>query len=225
MARKTTFIQKFFEGDKASALYSLSIFLKHGEVLHIENLNREQKDNYFRLCKDPKGSILIETEDQVRNILSYDIIKITSQTYTPDYKKYVQPVSKAMLTESLLGSTPFRWVRSLFFLFAIMSSGLVLFELMSDGVLLDILFDLEIQKMFMDGMAETVGKIYGYTIWILVVMHLLDIFLPNGEQYFVNRDGTEEPDVSKVNNLVATIGFIVLLQVIKIGFNMVMNML
>jgi hypothetical protein len=197
--------------------YALSIHMKYGEVLHLDDLTKEQKNLYYDLCRDPKESLLIEQDGDIRHLFGADIAKITSKRYNETYRKYVHPLRAALFSESLIGRGIFALVMKLFVFAAILAVGAALFASFMDGQLFDILADKAVMENTVAEVSRLVGRIFRWTLFILFALHVADLLLHEGETYHVNRDGTDVIYETKMGNLFLSAGFIVVVMVFRMA--------
>ncbi len=197
--------------------YALSIHMKFGEVLHLDDLTREQKNLYYDLARNPSESLLIEQEGDIRHLIGSDIAKITSKRYNETYRKYIHPVRGALLSESLIGRNIFSTVMKLFVFAAILAVGAALFGAFMDGQLFDILADKAVMEDTVAEISRLVGRIFRWTLFLLFALHVADLLLHEGETYHVNRDGTEVIYETKLGNLFLSAGFIVVIMIFRMA--------
>ncbi len=185
---------------KGNKLHALSIHMKYGEVLHIDDINTERKDNYLKLCTEPNISIIVEDEDSIRNLLSQDVAKISVKSYTPDYRSLPFPVKKILLSESTLGRSPFSMTIKVFFFLAFLAIVGMMGLKVIDGTIVDVIFDSKLFSAFAKETLLWISKLFKYAMIVMILMNLTDFGLSYNAYYPVNRDGTEPIEISRVSN-------------------------
>ncbi len=201
--------------DNKAIYYALSVFMKNGDVLHLEGLTREEKDRYFTLARNPEQSLLIEEDNGIRNLLGSDIASITFRRYTPTYEKGLFQIEKMFMSESLFGKKIYFTIMKLFFLFAIVliikETAMSLFQ----GDIATTLFDVDaIGRVFSESLGVT-NTLFRYSYVIMLAISLIDIVLGLISKYHINQDGAPEVRVRRYTGLLITIVFIIAMSLIK----------
>ncbi len=189
-------------------LHALSIHMKYGEVLHIDDISEERKDNYLKLCTEPSTSIIVEDEDSIRNLMGHDVAKISVKEYTHEYRGYFFPLKKALLSESDLGRGVYKATIKLFVLFAVFVVIGLLGIRVVDGTILDTLFDQALLTGLMNDILNWIGKLFNYAMVVMILANILDYGLSYKAYYPVNRDGTEPIEISRASNSVILLIFV-----------------
>lgn len=189
-------------------LHALSIHMKYGEVLHIDDISKERKENYLKLCTEPSTSIIVEDEDSIRNLLSQDVAKISVKEYSHEYRGYFFPLKKALLSESALGRRFYTMVIKLFVLFSVLIVlGFIGLKVV-EGTIVDVLFDPDLLRALLDEMLNMIGKLFKYTTILMLLANLLDYGLSYNAYFPVNRDGTEPVEITRVSNTAMVLVFV-----------------
>jgi transcriptional antiterminator Rof (Rho-off) len=200
---------------RTSIRYALSIHMKYGEVLHAEGLTKEEKDEYFGLAKQKDQNLIVEDNASVRNLRSEDIAKISAKAYDTEYEKVAYPVRKMLFSESTIGRKPFVWLIKAFVIIAVLGI-LGFFGLaMVEGNIVDVFFDPAVfSETILKGIDFT-KMVFNYIVIFMVLLSLIDIVLGLRADYYINQDGVEPVDVSRLSNLVVTVVFIVVFMVVR----------
>ncbi len=205
--------------------YALSIHMKYGEVLHIEDLSKEEKDRYVDLAKHEDKSMLVEDNTSVRHLLSKDISKISIKPYDETYEKYIFQGEKMLFSESSLGRRLFVTIIKVFVGLSVLGFiGAIALE-MIEGNILDVFLKAEIfGKTLAKGLAFT-RSVFSYTVALMLLLNVVDIVLGLKAHYFMNQDGEDPAENSRVSNVMVTIGFIVVFTVIRVAMSGLINLL
>jgi len=210
---------------KSKVMYALSIHMKYGEVLHVEGLNKEEKDRYFELARHENNTMLVEDKTTVVNLLGKDIAKISVKAYDEKYEKIYHPIEKMLFSESSIGRRPFSFVIKSFVVLAILSVlGMFGVEVIK-GDIMTVLFDgALLSEAFLKGF-DLMNKIFSFTSVLLVIMSLIDIALGFKSHYYINQDGSEPVEFSRLSNAVVTVAFIIVVMIAKTILESVAGML
>ncbi len=210
---------------RAHLRYALSIHMKYGEVLHVEDLTKEEKDQYFELARHDDRSLIVEDTTSVRHILGKDIAKISVKAYDDQYEKLIHPLEKMMFSESTLGRKLFSTIIKAFvgisFLGMIGVFGLAMIE----GNILDVFFDPKLFGTTIIKGFDFIKTLFNYTVILLILMNLIDLVLGLRADYYINQDGEQSADISRLSNVFVTAAFIVIFIIIQVVLNGIVKML
>lgn len=194
--------------------YALSFQMKYGEVLHLENITKEEKDRYLDFARSKSNTLLVEDSHSLRNLHSDDIAKVSVKAYDAEREKWLHPIQKMLFTESSLGRPLFKGIIKGFIVLAILAV-LGKFAIgMIEGGIFDVLLD---AKLFMAALIsgfEWVESLFKYVAILLVLLSLLDLVLGLNASYFINQDGEEPPEHSRLSNAVVSGLFILIFSVV-----------
>lgn len=195
--------------------YALSIFLKFGEVLHVEGVDRETRDRYFELARRPDASMLVEDKSNVRNILGRDIANISSLAYDATHERVIHPLRKMLLSESSFGKSWYITAIKLFVFLAVVAILAQFGIAAANGTLVSNIGDMKmIGRLIGNGMIH-VRTIFGITIVLMYLLALTDMVLGLSAHYHINRAGAEPVHYPRYIGLVITTVFFVVFQVIQ----------
>lgn len=198
-----------------SIYYALSIFMKNGDVLHLEGLTREEKDRYFALARNPEQSLLIEEDNGIRNLMGVDIANITFKRYTASYEKSLFQLEKMFLSESTFGKGIYFFIIKMFFLLAIVLILKESAQTLLAGDVMATLFDMDaIGRIFSDSLGAA-NTLFRYSYVLMMAIALIDIILGLISNYHINQDGAPEVSVRRYTGLMITIIFIIAIALIK----------
>lgn len=210
---------------KSKVMYALSIHMKYGEVLHIEGLNKEEKDRYFELARHENNTMLVEDKASVINLLGKDIAKISVKAYDEKYEKIYHPLEKMLFSESSIGRRPFSFVIKSFVVLAILSIlGMFGVEVVK-GDIMTVLFDGAMMSETIVKGFDLMNKIFAFTAVLLVIMSIIDLGLGFRSHYYINQDGADPVEFSRLSNGVVTVAFIIVFMIAKTILESVTNML
>lgn len=201
--------------DKKIMKYALSIFLKNGEVLHLSDLSREEKDRYFALARNPEMNMLLEEDNEIRNLVGADISSITFKRYTDTYEKTVFQAEKMLLSESTFGVGIYSLIIKLFVFFTVLWAIKETATNALKGDLMSVIMDTDaLTKIFTDGLASASG-IFKYSYLLMITISLIDIIMGLTATYHINRDGTPPVRVPRCVGLIITIVFMIVVSFIN----------
>ncbi len=210
---------------KSKVMYALSIHMKYGEVLHIEGLNKEEKDRYFELARKEDGTMLVEDKTSVIHLLSRDIAKISVKAYDEKYERIYHPLEKMIFSESSVGRRPFSLIIKSFIILAVLSIIGVFGVAMLSGDIMEVFFDKTIFSETLLKGFNLMGKIFSFTAVLLILLNIVDIGLGYKAHYYINQDGSEPVEYSRISNLLVSIVFIIVFMVAKMLLDSVVAML
>ncbi|GAU76800.1 hypothetical protein [Fusibacter sp. 3D3] len=188
-------------------LYALSIHMKYGEVLHIDDISKERKDSYLKLCTEPNTSIIVEDDDSIRNLLSQDVAKISVKEYSHEYRGYFFPMKKGLLSESAIGRRFYSMTIKLFVLFSVLIVLGILGLKVAEGTFVDVMFDPILLRALLNEMLDRIGELFKYTIILTILSNLLDYGLSYKAYFPVNQEGTEPIEITRVSNTAVVLVF------------------
>ena len=210
---------------KPKVMYALSIHMKYGEVFHLEGLSREEKEKYFELARNENDAMLVEDKASIVHLLSRDIAKISVKAYDEKYEKFYHPIEKLLFSESSLGRRIFSIIIKSFIAIAIFAI-LAMFGLeVVAGNIMDVFFEGELfTKTILKGF-DLVNKIFLFTMILMLILNVIDIALGKNAHYFINQDGADPVEYSRLSNALVTVVFIIVFFVIKTILSTVAGML
>lgn len=201
--------------DKKTIYYALSIFLKNGEVLHLNGLSREEKDRYFALARNPEMSMLHEEGNEIRNLLGSDISSITYKRYTESYEKTIFQAEKMLLSESTFGTGIYFTIIKLFVALTVLWAIKETATNALKGDLMAVIMDADtLTKIFTDGVASA-SSIFKYAYLIMITFSLIDIVLGLTARYYINQDGAAPIRTRRFMGLLITIIFIIVVSLLN----------
>jgi hypothetical protein len=199
--------------------------MKYGEVLHVEDLTKDEKDQYFELARHDDRSLIVEDTTSVRHILGKDIAKISVKAYDDQYEKLIHPLEKMMFSESTLGRKLFSTIIKAFvgvsFLGMIGVFGLAMIE----GNVLDVFFDPKLLGATVVKGFDFIKTLFNYTVILLILLNLVDLVLGLRADYYINQDGEQPAETSRLSNTFVTAAFIVIFIIIQVVLNGLMKVL
>ena len=210
---------------KPKVMYALSIHMKYGEVLHIEGLNKEEKDRYFELARKEDSTMLVEDKTSVIHLLSRDIAKISVKAYDEKYERIYHPLEKMVFSESSVGRRPFSFIIKTFIVLAILSILSAFGVAMLSGNIMDVFFDKVVLTETLTKGFDLMNKIFTFTAVLLIMLSIIDIGLGFKAHYYINQDGSDPVEYSRISNLVVSIAFIIVFMIVKSLLASVVTML
>lgn len=199
----------------ASVKYALSIFMKYGEVLHVEGVNREVKDRYFELAKSPNSSMLVEDSRNIRNIHGSDIANISVKRYDAVYEKTFFQAEKMLFSESSVGRGIYFTAIKIFLLLSALAIASQLVVAAMSGDIMELIMDLSKISTYLDKGIKMVMSLFRYTVIIMFLISAIDIILGLNAHYHINRDGDPPVVDKRVNGIIITLGFLVVMLIAK----------
>jgi hypothetical protein len=210
---------------KPKVMYALSIHMKYGEVLHIEGLNKEEKDKYFELARKEDSTMLVEDKTSVIHLLSRDIAKISVKAYDEKYERVYHPLEKMVFSESSVGRRSFSFIIKTFIVLAILSILSAFGVAMLSGNIMDVFFDAEVLVETLTKGFDLMNKIFFFTAVVLIMLSIIDIGLGYRAHYYINQDGSDPVEYSRISNLVVSVVFIIIFMVVKTLLSSVLTMI
>jgi hypothetical protein len=201
---------------RALLRYALSIHMKYGEVLHVEDLTKDEKDQYFELARQEDRSLIVEDATSVRHIRGKDIAKISVKAYDDQYEKWVHPIEKMAFSESTLGRKLFSTIIKAFVGVSFLGIIGVFALAMIEGDVLDVLFDPKLLSATMLKGFDFIKMLFNYTVILMILLNLIDLVLGLKANYFINQDGEEAAETSRLSNVFVTAAFIIVFTVINL---------
>jgi len=205
------------------AIYAISIHLKYGEVLHLEDIDAETKNTYLDLCRNPSKSILIENNNSIRNLFGTDIAKISVVAYDEKYRTVWHPVKKMFLSESTLGRRTFSTIIKIFIFMMFMAVIGILSSKVIDGTIMDVIFDPKLFAQTFGEALDIIQSVFSYTFVALIILNIVDVLLGVKAQYNVNQDGSIPVENSALNNIELTVIFAIVYFIAKIILSGIIN--
>lgn len=210
---------------KSSVLYALSIHLKHGEVLHVEGINQEERDQYINVAKTPGETMLLESKEEVRILRNEDIAKISTVSFNENYLKSGHLVKRLFLNETSIGRRAFSNIIKFFVFLCFVVAIAQLSIRVIDGTIMDVLFDPEqFVKMISDILTQ-LNTVFKYILVLMVLLNLLDMMLGLRKEFYINQDGAPWIETTVISNFLVTIVFVVAFIVVKVLANGIVQML
>lgn len=200
---------------KPKVMYALSIHMKYGEVLHVEGLNKEEKDRYFELARKEESTMIVEDKESVRHLLSKDIAKVSVKAYDEKYEKVYHPLEKMLFSESSLGRKTFSLIIKAFVVLSIISILAMFGMAVVEGNIMDVIFDGELFTQTILKGFDLMNKIFSFTFVLMILLNVVDFGLGFKAHYYINQDGADPVEHSRLSNAVVTLAFIIVYLVAK----------
>lgn len=200
---------------KSRVMYALSIHMKYGEVLHIEGLSKEEKDQYYELARHENQTMIVEDKASVRHLLSKDIAKISAKAYDEKYQNVYHPIEKMLFSESSLGRRLFTLIIKAFIVISILSIIGMFGLSVVDGTIMDVLFESDQFLATVSKGFDVMNTLFGFTVALMILLNVMDIILGLRAHYYINQDGADPVEVSRISNAAVTLAFIVIFLVAK----------
>lgn len=202
---------------QSSTRYALSIFMKFGEVLHLEGLDRELKDKYFDLARTPNASMLVEDRNSIRNIKGSDIANITAKKYDIAYERTIFQVKKMLLSQSSVNKSIYFIAMKIFAFLAFIAVGSQLMVSLASGEIMDLVMDMNKMGALLGKGVSSAMNVFKYTVIIMYLIAVVDIILGLNADYYINQDGVEPVDNRRIDGVLITTVFTFVVILIK-GF-------
>lgn len=200
-------------------LYALSIHLKYGEILHVESVDKETKDSYLNLAKNAGGKMLIESKEEVRQLLSDDIAKVSVVAYDETYLKVWHPLKRITMGESSLPRFVFSVIVKLFIFLSLVLALAQLSLKVIDGTIMDVLFDPVQFSNLASVILAQIKLLFRYTFFLMILLHILDMALSFRKVFYINQDGAPWVEHTVTSHMLITLmlfaGYIVMMTALK----------
>ncbi len=111
------------ESVKDGKLYAVNIHLKSGQTIHLEHLEKGEKDAYINYVRSGRDKMLIETNKMVWRILPDDIERVEVKSYNNQQANGLYPLMRVAMTKSRLDTDTF--TRFIFFFMLLLIATVV----------------------------------------------------------------------------------------------------
>ncbi len=206
------------ESVKDGKLYAVNIHLKSGQIIHLEHLEKGEKDAYINYVRSGRDKMLIETNKLVWRILPDDIERVEVKSYNKQQANGIYPLMRVAMTKSRLDTEMFTRFIFYFILLLIASVVFNIFRAMLIEDPMAILTDFTLLAPFM----ADASKMFVQFSWLLVVvmlaLNVLDLILSSAEKFYILDDERTLLEGTKVFHLMITIGCIIGFKVVNWGF-------
>ncbi len=211
------------ESVKDGKLYAVNVHLKSGQIIHLEHLEKGEKDAYINYVRNGREKMLIETNKLVWRILPDDIERVEVKSYNNQQANGLYPIMRIAMTKSRLETDLFTRFIFYFILLLIVS---VLFNIFRAVLIEDPMTILADYTLLSPFMADA-SKMFVQFSWILVVvmlaLNVLDLILSSAEKFYILDDERTLLEGTKVFHLMITIGCIIGFQLVNWGFFSLLN--
>jgi len=130
-----------------------------------------------------------------------------------------------VFSESSVGRRSFSFIIKTFIVLAILSILSAFGVAMLSGNIMDVFFDAEVLVETLTKGFDLMNKIFFFTAVVLIMLSIIDIGLGYRAHYYINQDGSDPVEHSRISNLVVSIVFIVVFLVVKTLLSSVLTML
>ncbi len=196
------------EKESDGKLYAVNIQLKSGEVIHLEHLEKGEKDAYVNYVRTGKDKMLIETSKQVWRILPDDIERLDVKAYNTSQANGVYPFMRFLMVRSRMETetfTKFIWY------FVWLLIGSVVIKLGEAAIVenTSILNDFSIIGDYLSEARPLFVKFSWVLIAIMFVLNLLDLILKPTEKFYILDEERSVLEDTKLLHILITLGCMV----------------
>ncbi len=194
---------------KDGKLYAVNIHLKSGQVVHLEHLEKGEKDAYVNHARSGREKMLIETNKTVWRILPDDIERVDVKSYNNHQAKGLYPFMRIVMTKSRLDSSLF--TRFIFY-FIVLLVASVAFQVVRGMLIEDpmaILADYTLLAPFMEAASKMFVKFSWLLIIVMFALNILDLILGSTEKFYILDEDRSALEGTKVLHLLITLGCLV----------------
>ncbi len=208
---------------KDGKLYAVNIHLKSGQIVHLEHLEKGEKDAYVNHARNGKDKMLIETNKTVWRILPDDIERIEVKSYNKQQANGVYPFMRIVMTKSRLDTSIF--TRFIFF-FIVLLVVSVAFQVVRGMLIEDPMAILTDYTLLAPYMADA-SKMFVKFSWMLViamaVLNVIDLILGSTEKFYILDEERSMLEGTKVFHILITIGCLIGFKVVNSLFFSLLN--
>ncbi len=213
------------ESVKDGKLYAVNIHLKSGQTIHLEHLEKGEKDAYINYVRSGRDKMLIETNKMVWRILPDDIERVEVKSYNNQQANGLYPLMRVAMTKSRLDTDTF--TRFIFF-FMLLLIATVVFNIFRAVIIEDpmaILADYTLLAPFMADASKMFVQFSWLLVAVMLALNVLDLALSSPEKFYILDDERTLLEGTKVFHLLITIGCAIGFQVVNWGFFNALNKL
>jgi hypothetical protein len=84
-----------------------------------------------------------------------------------------------------------------------------------DGTIMDVLFESDQFLATVSKGFDVMNTLFGFTVALMILLNVMDIILGLRAHYYINQDGADPVEVSRISNAAVTLAFIVIFLVAK----------
>ncbi len=173
------------ESVKDGKLYAVNVHLKSGQTVHLEHLEKGEKDAYINYVRSGKDKMLIETKKMVWRILPDDIERVEVKSYNKQQANGLYPVMRIAMTKSRLDTEIFTRFIFYFILLLIASVVFQIFRAMLIEDPMAILADYTLLAPFMGAASEMFVQFSWILVFIMLALNALDLILSSAEKFYI----------------------------------------
>ncbi len=189
-------------------LYAVNICLKSGEVVHLEHLEKGEKDAYVNYVRNGTEKMLIESTKQVWRILPDDIEKLDVKAYSKEQGNSVYPFVRFIMAKSRMATETFTRFVGFYVMFLFVA---IFIKLAQAGIVenTDLLNDLSLLKPYLLEAGELFMKVAWLLAFVMMFMNIIDLILRPSEKYYILDEERSVLADTKLLHILITLGCII----------------
>ncbi len=203
------------ESVKDGKLYAVNIHLKSGQVIHLEHLEKGEKDAYINYTRIGKEKMLIETNKMVWRIMPDDIERVEVKSYNKQQAKGLYPLMRIAMTRSRLDTTLFSRFIVYFILLLLAMVGFQVLRAMLIEDPMSILADYTLLAPYMGDASKMFVQFSWMLIIVMFILNIIDLILVSTEKFYILDDERAPLEGTKLFHLLITIGCIIGFKVVN----------
>ncbi len=206
-------------------LYAVNICLKSGEVVHLEQLEKGEKDAYVNYVRNGREKMLIETSKQVWRIMPDDIERLDVKSYTMQQENGVYPFMRFLMVKSRMATETFMRFITFYILILV---GAIILKLGQAGVVenTDLLNDFSLLRGYLFEAGEIFIKLSWLLAIVMIFLNVVDLVLRPTEKFYILDEERSVLEDTKLLHLLITIGCIIGFVIVhKIVFGVMIDIL
>lgn len=202
-------------------LYAVNILLKSGETVHLEGLDKGQKDAYVLFAKHGGLPMLLESKQTLWRIQAEDVQRLDIKSYSEEQDGFLYPVLRFIMGQSRVNTSLYIKGLQVFIFWSVAAAILSIAKAVMDGNVLEIFLERDVMA---DILVSTVNMIQTGLKFIVIYVVLLagiDMALKPLERFYIIDE--ERPIIAgtKLSHLLLTIALVLGTNVFIMVLNLV----
>lgn len=185
-------------------LYAVTILLKSGSLIHLNDLYQGEKDAYLSYAASDRNEIMtLQGGNEIWKIKPDDVERVYFEAYSKSSLK-ASTFGKLLLAESVLPTSIYvRWIKVSIVLIILnfVFGGIKVF---TSGKPLEMLMNGEMMINHISGMMSGAYFIFFIFALIMFTLNVLDFLFETSPKYMIGRE-YRNTDTGRLNNIIAFI--------------------
>ncbi|PID80030.1 MAG: hypothetical protein CSB19_01120 [Clostridiales bacterium] len=203
---------------KDGKLYAVNIHLKSGQVVHLEHLQKGEKDAYINYTRSGREKMLIETNKMVWRILPDDIERVEVKSYNTQQANGVYPFMKYAMTRSRLDTSVFTRFILYFFLALIGSVGFQIVKALVIEDPMSVLVDYRLLVPYINDASDLFVQISWLLVVVMLGINVIDLLLKSTEKFYILDENRSFLEGTKIFHLIITLACLLGFKLVNAAF-------